>query len=116
MGLQTWDSVRALDFLASLPAVDRTRLACTGESGGGTQPFMLGAGEDRLATQAPEVRGSHTRQGGCLCEHAPGLRVEYSNMEIAAAAAPRPQILIAATGDWTRDTLTVEGPAIEHIY
>ena len=116
MGLQTWDSVRALDFLASLPDVDRKRLACTGESGGGTQTFMLGAVEDRLAAQAPVVMVSHTMQGGCLCENAPGLRVEYSNMEIAAAAAPRPQILLAATGDWTKDTLTVEGPAIEHIY
>ena len=116
MGLQTWDSIRAVDFLVSLPDVDRKRLACTGESGGGTQTFMLGAVEDRLAAQAPVVMVSHTMQGGCLCENAPGLRVEYSNMEIAAAAAPRPQILVAATGDWTKDTLTVEGPAIEHIY
>ena len=116
MGLQTWDSIRALDFLVSLPDVDRKRLACTGESGGGTQTFMLGAVEDRLAAQAPIVMVSHTMQGGCLCENAPGLRVEYSNMEIAAAAAPRPQILVAASGDWTKDTLTVEGPAIEHIY
>jgi hypothetical protein len=116
MGLQTWDSIRALDFLESLPGVDRQRLACTGESGGGTQTFMLGAVEDRLAAQAPVVMVSHTMQGGCLCENAPGLRVEYSNMEIAAAAAARPQLLVAASGDWTKDTLTVEGPAIEHIY
>lgn len=116
MGLQTWDSIRALDFLEALPDADRKRLACTGESGGGTQTFMLGAVDDRLAAQAPVVMVSHTMQGGCLCENAPGLRVEYSNMEIAAAAAPRPQILVAATGDWTKDTLTVEGPAIEHIY
>ena len=116
MGLQTWDSIRALDFLESLPDVDRKRLACTGESGGGTQTFMLGAVDDRLAAQAPVVMVSHTMQGGCLCENAPGLRVEYSNMEIAAAAAPRPQMLVAATGDWTKDTLTVEGPALDHIY
>lgn len=116
MGLQTWNSIRALDFLESLPDVDRKRLACTGESGGGTQTFMLGAVEDRLTAQAPVVMVSHTMQGGCLCENAPGLRVEYSNMEIAAAAAPRPQILVAATGDWTKDTPTVEGPAIEHVY
>ena len=89
MGLQTWDSIRALDFLESLPDVDRKRLACTGASGGGTQTFMLGAVDDRLAAQAPVVMVSHTMQGGCLCENAPGLRVEYSNMEIAAAAAPR---------------------------
>jgi hypothetical protein len=116
MGLQTWDSIRALDFIASLPDADTKRLACTGESGGGTQTFMLGSVEDRLAAQAPVVMVSHTMQGGCLCENAPGLRVEYSNMEIAAAAAARPQILVAATGDWTKDTLTVEGPSIEHIY
>jgi hypothetical protein len=59
---------------------------------------------------------SHTMQGGCSCENAPGLRVEYSNMELAAAAAPRPQLLVAATGDWTKDTPKVEGPAIEAIY
>ena len=116
MGLQTWDSIRALDFLASLPDVDTNRLACTGESGGGTQTFILGAIDDRLAAQAPVVMVSHSMQGGCLCENMPGLRVEYSNMEIAAAAAPRPQILVSDTGDWTKTTLTVEGPAIEHIY
>src|SRR5439155_2939720 len=62
------------------------------------------------------VMVSHTMQGGCSCENAPGLRVEYSNMEFAAVPAPRPQILVAATGDWTKATLTVEGPAIANIY
>src|SRR6185369_3783732 len=103
MGLQTRNSIRALDFLAALPDVDKRRLACTGESGGGTQTFMLGAVDERLAVQAPIVMVSHTMQGGCSCENAPGLRIEYSNMEIAAAAAPRPQKLVAATGDWTKD-------------
>src|SRR5882724_7390831 len=116
MGLQTWNSIRALDFLESLPDVDKKRLACTGESGGGTQTFMLGAVEDRLAAQAPVVMVSHTMQGGCSCENAHGLRVDYSNMAIAAAAVPSPQILVAATGDWTKATLTVEGPSIAHIY
>jgi len=116
MGLQTWNSIRALDFLESLPEADKSRLACTGESGGGTQTFMLGAVEDRLAAQAPVVMVSHSMQGGCSCENAPGLRVDYSNMEIAAVPAPRPQILVAATGDWTKMTLTVEGPAVAGIY
>jgi dienelactone hydrolase len=116
MGLQTWNSIRALDFLASLPDVDDKRLACTGESGGGTQTFMLGAIDNRLSAQAPVVMVSRSMQGGCLCENAPGLRVEYSNMEIAACPAPRPQILVAASGDWTKDTLTVEGPSIQGIY
>lgn len=116
MGLQTWNSIRALDFLETLPDVDKSRLACTGESGGGTQTFMLGAIDDRLKAQAPVVMVSHSMQGGCLCENAPGLRVDYSNMEIAAAPAPRPQILVAASGDWTKSTMTVEGPAVERVY
>ncbi len=116
MGLQAWDSVRAVDFLESQPEVDPKRLACTGESGGGTQAFILGAIDDRLALQAPVVMVSHTMQGGCLCENAPGLRVDYSNMEIAASAAPRPQILVGARGDWTKDTMTVEGPALQQVY
>ncbi len=116
MGLQTWNSIRALDFLESLPDVDAKRLACTGESGGGTQTFMLGAVDDRLAAQAPVVMVSHSMQGGCSCENVAGLRVDYSNMEIAAVPAPRPQIIVGATGDWTRATMTIEGPSIEKIY
>jgi dienelactone hydrolase len=116
MGLQTWNSIRALDFLESLPDVDKRRIACTGASGGGTQTFMLGAVDDRLVAQAPIVMVSHSMQGGCQCENAPGLRVEHSNMEIAALPAPRPQLLVAATGDWTRMTMTVEGPAIAGVY
>jgi hypothetical protein len=116
MGLQTWNSIRALDFLEALPGVDKSRLACTGESGGGTQTFMLGGIDDRLAAQAPIVMVSHSMQGGCLCENAPGLRVDYSNMELAAVPATRPQILVAASGDWTKETPTVEGPAIAGVY
>jgi dienelactone hydrolase len=116
MGLQTWNSIRALDFLETLPDVDPKRLACTGESGGGTQTFMLGAVDDRLALQAPIVMVSHSMQGGCQCENAPGLRLDHFNVEIAGVAAPRPQILVAATGDWTKATMTTEGPALERIY
>src|SRR6266487_77803 len=116
MGLQTWNSIRSLDFLESLPETDKTRLACTGESGGGTQTFMLGGADGRIAAQAPVVMVSHTFQGDCICENAPGLRVNYSNVEIAAVPAPHPQILVGATGDWTKQTLTVEGPAIESVY
>lgn len=116
MGVQTWNSIRALDFLTSLPDVDTNRIGCTGGSSGGTQTFMLGALDNRLAAQAPVCMVSHIMQGGCVCENAPALRVDYFNVEIAAVPAPRPQIIVGATGDWTRNTLEVEGPAMEKIY
>jgi cephalosporin-C deacetylase-like acetyl esterase len=50
--LQTWDAVRSLDYLASLPIVDKTRLASTGQSGGGTNTMLLAAVDERLAAAA----------------------------------------------------------------
>ena len=55
-------------------------------------------------------------QGGCLCENLPGLRLETTNVEIAATIAPRPLLMVSATGDWTAETLEVEYPAVRAIY
>jgi len=115
-GLQLWNSIRALDYLESLPMVDPERLACTGASGGGTQTFLLSAVDDRVKVAAPVNMISLHMQGGCLCENPPNLRVECTNVEIGALMAPRPLLLVAATGDWTRNTLEEEFPAIQAVY
>lgn len=115
-GLQTWNSIRALDFLLTLPDVDSTRIGATGASGGGTQTFVLTAIDDRVNVAAPVNMISLHMQGGCLCENAPGLRVDTSNVEIAAMMAPKPMLMVAATGDWTVNTPTKEGPATQQIY
>jgi dienelactone hydrolase len=115
-GLQLWNSLRAVDFLCALPDVDPARIGCTGESGGGTQTFLLTAVDERIAVAAPVNMVSAHMQGGCLCENPPLLRVETTNVELAALAAPRPLLLVSATGDWTRNTLRIEFPAIHAIY
>ncbi len=114
--LQLWSSLRVIDFLQSLPYVDRERIACTGASGGGTQTFMLCAIDPRIQVAAPVCMVSHTMQGGCVCENAPLIRFHASNMEIAALMAPKPLILVSASGDWTKETPDVEYPAVRGIY
>ncbi len=114
--LQTWNSIRALDWLIALPDVDPARIGCTGESGGGTQTFLLTAIDDRVRVAAPVVMVSETFQGGCVCENAAGLRHGTDNVEIAALCAPRPLVLVGATGDWTSNLLTRSYPAIRGVY
>ena len=116
MALQLWNAVRAVDFLETLPDVDTDRIGCTGASGGGTQTFMLTAVDDRIKVSAPVNMISAHMQGGCLCENAPNLRVDISNIEIGALMAPKPLLLVSATGDWTKNTPTVEYPAIRSVY
>ncbi|MBI2842242.1 MAG: acetylxylan esterase, partial [Armatimonadetes bacterium] len=91
-GLQTWNSIRALDFLESLPYVDKSRIACTGASGGGTQTFLLSAIDDRVKVCAPVNMISVSMQGGCGCENMPNLRIDTNNVELGALMAPRPMI------------------------
>ena len=116
MGLQLQNSIRSIDFLESLSDVDNERIGCTGASGGGTQTFILTAVDERIKVSAPVNMISATMQGGCLCENAPNLRLDASNLEIGALMAPRPLLLVSATGDWTVNTPTIEYPAIQSIY
>src|SRR4051794_37615670 len=115
-GLQLWNSMRALDFLETLPYVRKDGFGATGESGGGTQTFLLAAVDPRVAVAAPVNMISLHMQGGCLCENPPGLRLDTTNVEIAATIAPRPLLMVSATGDWTNETLEHEFPAVRAIY
>ena len=115
MGLQTWNAIRALDFLESLPDVDANRLAVTGGSGGGTQSILLGAIDDRVKVSFPNGMVSTSMQGGCYCENCNLLRIDTGNVELAALFAPRPQAMTAAD-DWTRAMMKDGYPELQWLY
>jgi dienelactone hydrolase len=115
-GLQLWNGIRVLDFFDTLPYVRHDGYGATGASGGGTQTFLLAAVDDRVAVAAPVNMISLHMQGGCLCENLPGLRLDTTNVEIAGTIAPRPLLMVSATGDWTAETMELEYPAMRRIY
>lgn len=115
MGLQTWNGIRSIDFLLTLPEVDPKRIAVTGASGGGTQTMLLGAVDDRVALSMPMVMVSTAMQGGCTCENASLLRVGTGNIEFAGLFAPKPQIMNCAN-DWTRELADKGFPDLVDLY
>jgi dienelactone hydrolase len=115
MGLQTWNGMRALDFVLSLPDVDPTRVAMTGASGGGTQTFILGGIDDRLAAIFPAVMVGSQMQGGCVCENCTYLRIGTGNVELAGLFAPRP-LGMSAADDWTINLETTALPPLKELY
>ncbi|MDZ7639345.1 MAG: hypothetical protein U5J83_14010 [Bryobacterales bacterium] len=116
LGLQLWNSIRVVDYLESLPDVDPKRIGASGASGGATQVLFHAAVDERVVATAPVNMVSLIMQGGCICENAPHLRVGTNSVEIAGLTAPRPQLIVAATGDWTRNVPKEEFPAVRKIY
>lgn len=114
-GLQTWNSVRALDFLADREGVDPDRILVTGASGGATQTMVLSAIDDRVDAAFPAVMVSTAMQGGCTCENSHYLRIAQGNIDIAAATAPRPLGLTAAD-DWTIELEARGHPDLAALY
>ena len=104
MTLQILASIRILDYLLSQKDADTSRVAVVGGSGGGTHTVFMTALDKRIKVSAPVVNLSSYFYGGCPCEsgedvHSCGGRTD--NLEIAAMAAPQPQLVVSDGGDWT---------------
>jgi dienelactone hydrolase len=83
--LQTWDAVRSLDYLLSLPYVDPRRVATTGQSGGATDSMFLLAVDDRLSCAA--LTSANSENFACKEFSAPGSTDDAEQNLLNAAPA-----------------------------
>jgi dienelactone hydrolase len=119
--IQTWNTIRVLDFLLSLPGADKNRVAVTGASGGGTQTFLAAALDDRVTISVPVVMVSSSFDGGCSCESGMPIHGECNgnktnNAEIAATFAPKPLLVVSDGSDWTKSVPGTDYPYLKKIY
>jgi hypothetical protein len=117
--IQALGSIRILDYLLSLKDADTNRVAITGGSGAGSHTVLMTALDNRIKVSAPVVAISSYFYGGCPCES--GMPIHdcagrTDNVEIAAMAAPRPQLLVSDGGDWTDKTPEHDFPYLQKMY
>jgi hypothetical protein len=118
--IQTYQSIRALDYLCSLDYTDSTKVGITGSSGGGTQSLYLSVADPRVTVVVPVVMTSSYFFGGCSCES--GMPVhkskihETNNVDLAAMFAPKAALFISDGHDWTANFPEIGFPYIKNVY
>jgi hypothetical protein len=119
MTIQALGTLRIMDYLLSLKEADPNRVAISGGSGAGSHTMLITALDSRIKLSAPVVMLSSYHSGGCPCESGMGIHLcggGTDNPEIAAMAAPRPQLIVSDGKDWTDHVPQVEFPYLQKMY
>ncbi|MCC2598901.1 alpha/beta hydrolase family protein [Sphingobacterium sp. FBM7-1] len=117
--IQTLGALRILDWMLADKNIDTERVGICGGSGGGSQSVLLTALDDRIKLSVPVVSLSSYHFGGCPCESGMPIHAAAggtNNVELAAMAAPRPQLLISDGKDWTAHMPEHDFPYLQTIY
>jgi dienelactone hydrolase len=97
-----WDLMRTLDYLATRPEADMTKIGLTGASGGGLATLWAFAAEPRFTCAASVVYASSMEinpENGCLCNHVPGSIQLGDRSDVLGVRAPAPVLIIGAEED-----------------
>ena len=92
MGERLWDLMRCVDYLESLPMVDKSRIGCTGLSLGGEMSMWLGAMDQRMKVTVSSgflTYMDQMEQDHCMCWKFDGLRELVDFPDIYSMIAPR---------------------------
>lgn len=104
---RVWDGMRAIDYLASRPDIDSSRIGMTGCSGGGTLTSYVMALDERVQCAAPscylttfrrllETIGPQDAEQNLFAQLARGI----DQPDYVLLRAPRPTLISSTTGDF----------------
>jgi len=104
--VESWNCIRALDYLQSRPEVDGEKLGVTGRSGGGAYSWWISALDERIQCAVPVAGIASLRNhvvDGCVEGHCdcmfPVNTYRWDFAEIAALVAPRPLLITNSDKD-----------------
>ena len=119
--LMVWNNIRGLDYLESLPDVDRTRIGVAGASGGGLQTQMLTAVDERVKAATIVGLTCDFRQimfpaaTHCACNHFPHVMRRTDHPEISTLGLPA-AVQYLTMNDWTKSFEADNFPTIQKLY
>ena len=99
-GVETWNAIRALDYLSTRDEVDSNALGITGRSGGGAISWYTTALDDRIKVSVPVAGITNLAdhiiegciEGHCDCMY-PINYYQWDFGQLASLVAPRPLLI-----------------------
>lgn len=104
IGQRVFDVSRAIDALEQFPQVDHSRIACMGNSGGGTITWYASCLEPRIKAAMPSCAVCSYQQSigsidHCVDNYLPGALQYFDMHDLAGLIAPRPLLVVAGQHD-----------------
>ena len=104
LGERVWDISRAIDALEKFSEIDAERIACMGNSGGGTATYYAACLDDRIKIAMPSCAVCSFSQSigvlyHCACNYVPNLGKYVDMGDLAVLIAPRPLVVVAGAKD-----------------
>ena len=95
VGWRVWDVMRTIDYIATRPELDASRVGCVGISGGGTATLFAAALEPRIRAAMVSgylntFRDSVGSLAHCIDNYVPGILNWGEMYDVAGLIAPRP--------------------------
>lgn len=104
IGERVWDVSRAIDALYEFEEIDIDKIACMGNSGGGTATYYAACMEERIKIAMPSCSVCTFDQSigimrHCSCNYIPRMAKYLDMGEIACMIAPRKLVVVAGEED-----------------